>query len=179
MELRGEYDRAIAIFQMFLTRDPNNGYTHLAIARDYMKKEMYKEAMPHLEQFWTLFGFPAVSVEAHHALATSGYREAILKSARALEHLVATHQAFGPVTIAEFYATVGNKERAFYWLEQAYAQHDILIAGTDDALGFIETDPLLGPLRSDPRYKDLLRGMSLPELQVNESRVSGQENGHN
>jgi len=179
LELRGEYDRAIAIYQMFLKRDPDNGDTHIGIARDYMKMGMHEEAVSHLERFWTLFGFPDVSVKVHHALATSGYRGAILESARALEHLMATHQAFGPVTTAEFYATVGNKERAFYWLEQAYAQHDVLIAGTDDPLGFAEMDPPLGPLRSDPRYKDLLRRMGLPELHVNESRASGQQNGHN
>ena len=135
LELRGEYDRAIAIFQMFLKRDPDNGYTQLAIARGYMKKEMYNEAVPHLEQFWRLFGFPDVSVEEHRALETSGYRGAILESARALEQLIATRQAFGPVTIAEFYATIGNKERAFYWLEQAYAQHDVLIPALITHLG--------------------------------------------
>lgn len=70
LELRGQYDRAIAIYQMFLKRDPDNGYTHLGLARDYTRMGMYKEAMPHWEQFWTLFGFPDVSVEVHHALAT-------------------------------------------------------------------------------------------------------------
>jgi len=179
LELRGEDDRAIAIYQMFLKRDPGDGYTHIGIARDYMKMGMHKEGIVHLEQFWTLFGFPDVSAKVHRALATSGYRGAILESAKALEHLMATHQVSGPVTTAEFYATVGDKERAFYWLEQAYAQHDVLIAGTDDPLGFVETDPLLGPLRSDPRYKDLLRRMGLQELQVNESRANGQQNGHN
>jgi TolB-like protein/DNA-binding winged helix-turn-helix (wHTH) protein/Tfp pilus assembly protein PilF len=179
LELRGQYDRAIAIYQMFLKRDPDNGYTHLGIARDYLKKEMYKEAMPHLEQFWALFGFSDVSVKAHRALATSSYRGAILESAKALEHLMATHQAFGPVTTAEFYATVGDKERAFYWLEQAFALHDTDIASTDDPLGWISEDQLLEPLRSDPRFKDLLRRMGLPELHINESRASGRENGQN
>jgi len=179
LERRGEFDRAIAIYQMFLKRDSDNGFTHLGLARDYMGMGMYKEAMPHLEQFWALFGFPDVAAEVHSALATSGYRAAILESAKAAEHLMATHKAFGPVTTAEFYATVGDKERAFYWLERAYALHDTAIAGTDDPLGSIEVDPQFEPLRSDPRFKDLLRRMGLLELRVNESRASGQQNGHN
>ena len=177
LERRGKFDRAIAIYQMFLKRDPDDGFTHLGLARDYMGMGMYKEAMPHLEHFWALFGFPDVAAEVHRALATSGYRGAILKSAKALEHLMATHKAFGPVTTAEFYATVGDKEHAFYWLERAYSLHDTAIAGTDDPLGSIEVDPQFEPLRSDPRFKDLLRRMGLPELHVNESRASGQGNG--
>jgi len=178
MELRGEFDRVIAIFRMFLKRDPDNGYLHLDLARDYMKTGKYEEAMPHLEQFWTLFGFPDVAAEVHRAAATSGYRAAIQESAKALEHLMATHQAFGPFSTAQLYAIVGDKERAFYWLEQAYAQHDVLIAGTDIGVQFLEVDPLLEPLRSDPRYKGLLRRMGLPDLHAKESRASGQENGH-
>jgi TolB-like protein/DNA-binding winged helix-turn-helix (wHTH) protein len=179
LERRGEFDRAIAIYQMFLKRDPDDGFTHLGLARDYMGMGMYKEAMPHLEQFWALFGFPEVADEVHSALATSGYRGAILQSAKALEHLLATHKGLGPVTTAEFYATVGDKERAFNWLERAYGLHDTAIAGTDDPLGSIEVDPQFQTLRSDPRFKDLIRRMGLPELQVNESRASGQQNAHN
>jgi len=179
LELRGEYDHDIAIFQMFLKRDPDNGYLHLDLARDYMKKGMYEEAMPHLEQFWSLFGFPDVAVEVHRALATSGYPGAIQESAKALEHLMATHQAFGPVTIASLYATAGDKDRAFYWLEQAYALHDTAIAGTDLGLQYLEVDPLLSPLLSDPRSRDLLRRIGLPELHVKELRASGQQDGQN
>jgi TolB-like protein/DNA-binding winged helix-turn-helix (wHTH) protein len=178
LELRGEFDRAISIYQMFLIRDPGNGFTHLGLARDYMRLGMFKEAMPHLEQFWTLFGFPDVAAEVHRALSTSGYRGAILESARALEHLMASHQGYGPVTTAEFYATLGDKERAFYWLEQAYSHSDVLAAGTDDPLGCISGDAILEPLRTDPRFKDLLRRMGLPELHVKESGASGQQNGH-
>lgn len=176
LELRGQYDRAIAIFQMFLKRDPHDGYLHLDLAREYLKKGMYKEAMPHLEQFWTLFGFPDVSAELHRALANSGYRGAIRESAKAVEHLMATHQAFAPFSSAQLYATIGEKGRAFYWLEQAYAQHDLGIAGADIGLQSLAVDPLIEPLRSDPRYKDLLGRMGLQELRVNASRASGQRN---
>jgi TolB-like protein/Tfp pilus assembly protein PilF len=179
LELRGQYDRAIAIYQMFLKRDPDNGYLHLGLARDYTRMGMYREAMPHWEQVWTLFGFPDVSVQAHRALATSGYRGAMLESARSVEHLMATHQAYLPVTTAEFYAAAGDKEQAFYWLEQAYSHRDVLAASTEIPLGYVGGDQFLEPLRSEPRFKDLLHRMGLPELRVNESHDSGQLNGNN
>jgi TolB-like protein/DNA-binding winged helix-turn-helix (wHTH) protein/Tfp pilus assembly protein PilF len=163
LEMRGEYDRAIAIYQEFLKRDPDNGFTHIGLARDYLEKGMYKEGMPHLERCWALFGFPDVAAGVHRALATSGYRGALLESAKATEHLIATHKAYLPVNAAEFYAAAGDKERAFYWLEQAYSHRDFLAAGTDDQVGFISEDQLLEPLRSDPRFKDLLRRMGLPQ----------------
>lgn len=163
LELRGDYDRAITIAQTFLKVHPDDGYLHLDLAEDYLKKGMYEEAMPHMEQFWTLFGRPEVSLEVHRAFVTSGYRAAIQASAKATEHLMATHQLFAPVNLAELYATVGDKERAFYWLEQAYVQRDISIASAGLGLEWLNMEPLLEPLRSDPRFKDLVHRVGLPE----------------
>jgi eukaryotic-like serine/threonine-protein kinase len=179
LELRGQYDQAIAIYQMFLKREPGNGFTHIGLARDYLRMGMDKEAMPHLEQAWILFGLSDVAAEMRRGLATAGYHGAILESAKAFEHLIATQHAYLPVTTAELYAAVGDKERAFYWLEQSYSHREFDAASSDDPLGDISEDPPLEPLRSDPRFKDLLHRMGLPELQINESRASGQLNGNN
>ncbi len=58
--------------------------------------------------------------------------------------------------IAEVYAWRGERDKAFEWLERAYAQND-------GGLTFIKADPLMRPIQSDPRFVAFLRKMGLPE----------------
>jgi hypothetical protein len=57
---------------------------------------------------------------------------------------------------ATIYAALGEKDKAFAELEKSFANRDWGIAR-------LSTDPLVDPLRDDPRFKDLLRRMKLPE----------------
>jgi len=49
---------------------------------------------------------------------------------------------------------LGQKDRAFEWLEKAYEDHD-------SGLVSIAVEPMFDPIRSDPRFKDILRRMKL------------------
>jgi hypothetical protein len=62
--------------------------------------------------------------------------------------------------LAEFYSLVGDKDRAFYWLEDAYRHKHS--TGADGGLIWLKGDPMYVPLRSDPRYADLVRRVGLP-----------------
>ena len=57
--------------------------------------------------------------------------------------------------IAEIYSDRGDADRAFQWLNRAYEQRD---AGMRN----LKIDPLLLPIRDDPRYAELLKKMNLP-----------------
>jgi hypothetical protein len=57
--------------------------------------------------------------------------------------------------IASFYADQGDKEHAFQWLDTAYREHDWLLIGLNT---FFQFDPI----RSDPRFADLVRKVGLP-----------------
>jgi hypothetical protein len=57
--------------------------------------------------------------------------------------------------LAAKYAELGDTERAFACLEKAYQEHDPWLPMDLAA-------PSLDPLRSDPRFQDLLRRIGLP-----------------
>jgi tetratricopeptide (TPR) repeat protein len=158
---RGQHDRAITILQMMLKRYPDDGYLHVELYKNYVNKEMHKEAIEELEKTYIAFGSPDLAAHIHHAFVASGYRGALRQYAQELEYLAATKQVFIPVNVAEVYATLGDKDRAFYWLEQAYSHRDILPASVDTPVGDLRFSFLLIPIRSDPRFSDLVRRVGL------------------
>ncbi len=159
---RRQYDTLVAHLQMDLKRDPEDGFAHYTIYRVYLKKGMYREAIQHLERALILFGYPHEAAQVHSAFADSGYGAAIREFAKALEHLMSTRHAFLPVNIAANYAILGDKERTFYWLEQAYERHDIGRSSIDIGMESLKTEFVFDPIRSDPRFTDLLRRIGLP-----------------
>jgi TolB-like protein/tetratricopeptide (TPR) repeat protein len=72
----------------------------------------------------------------------------------ALESLEEDHAADGAFQVATVHAWFGDRERAFAWLERAYQARD---GGLMD----LRLEPLLAPLRGDPRYPALLRRLGL------------------
>ena len=58
-------------------------------------------------------------------------------------------------SIAEGYMRMGEKDKAFDWLEKAYEEHD-------SGLVSIGVEPMFDPVRRDPRFRDILRRMKLP-----------------
>jgi TolB-like protein/DNA-binding winged helix-turn-helix (wHTH) protein/tetratricopeptide (TPR) repeat protein len=155
-----EYDRGIELAMTMLVSDPNQGPMHYALYKMYTAKAMYKEAVQQLAETWRLFGFPPAD-GFRHAFAASGYMGAMREVAKEIEHLHAIGQIFMPVDMAEVYATLGDKDRGFYWLEQGYEHRGNHTGGTD--LMDIATEPGLDPLRTDPRFKDLIRRLGLPQ----------------
>ena len=57
--------------------------------------------------------------------------------------------------LAKLYANAGEKDKAFEQLSTAFEEKN-------GELDVIKVDPLLDPLRGDPRYNELLRRMNLP-----------------
>ncbi len=73
--------------------------------------------------------------------------------ARQLEYRGQSHlAAYG---IATTCIGLGDKERALQWLEIAYQEHD--------GVTTLNAYPFWDPLRSDPRFQDLLRRIGLPQ----------------
>jgi serine/threonine protein kinase/tetratricopeptide (TPR) repeat protein len=84
----------------------------------------------------------------------SGYRGAVRRYAE-LEEEQSKRTYVDPAVIAINYAMIGEKDEAFACLEKAFAEKSSWLA-------YLKVDPSFAPLRSDPRYADLLHRMGLP-----------------
>ena len=91
-----------------------------------------------------------------HAYASIGRRAEAEKILRELQQRSKTSYV-SPYMIATIYAGLGEKDRAFEFLEKAYRER------SSDISYFIKADLRIDNLRSDPRYADLLRRMGLPQ----------------
>jgi hypothetical protein len=59
--------------------------------------------------------------------------------------------------MATVYAGLGEKEKAFEFLERAYQERSL------DVSWFLKADLRIDSLRSDPRFQDLVRRVGYPQ----------------
>ena len=69
--------------------------------------------------------------------------------------LISKFQAGSAFQVAEVYAFRGEADKAFEWLDRAYAQRD-------GGLTAIKGDPLMKNIEHDPRYTAVLKKLRLP-----------------
>ena len=158
--MQGEYDRAIDLLQRIAASHPDDGIAHYSLYRAYAQKGAHKEAVEELVKAEILFGWSDDAANLQRAFAAFGWQGAMRQIAKDLESLQAAGLGFAPENLAVAYVALGDKDRAFYWLEQGYDHREL--ASHDWGVMILKVDPLLAPLRSDPRFKDLLRRMGLP-----------------
>ncbi len=151
-----QYDQAIEQFQKTLEIDPNfvPAYLHLGLV--YLQKRMYQEAIASFEKGSTLAGHNTDMVGLlGHAYAAAGRKDEALKILNELNEL-SKQQYVSPFAIALIYVGLGEKNQAFTRLEKAYEERVWL-------MGLMKAEPIFDPLRSDPRFEDLLRRIGLPQ----------------
>jgi len=95
----------------------------------------------------------AIAYAAAHAYAQSGYRGAVSKIIDMQKEL-SKKRYVDPGVIGYEYAALGDKDEAFRWLDRAASE----MAGSVQT---VKVDPLLDPIRSDPRYAALLLRLNL------------------
>ncbi|MBL8186177.1 MAG: tetratricopeptide repeat protein [Blastocatellia bacterium] len=86
-----------------------------------------------------------------YAYAKSGRRS----EAEAVISEYSSDRAYDGANAAIVYGALGEKDKAFAALEKGFARKE--------DMGRMRVDPLFDDLRDDPRFKDLLRRMNLPE----------------
>ncbi len=153
----GRANEGMASMQKALELDPSFSDASLVLARAYLKQGMFQQAIAELQEALTFNETEVLVLGAlAHVYARAGQREEALKLVAKLERIEAEERGYvAPFGIIWAYAGLGDKEQAFAWLERSYQERR-------DRIVWLNVDPLLEPLRSDPRFHDLVRRVGLP-----------------
>jgi eukaryotic-like serine/threonine-protein kinase len=147
-----QYDQAIEQLRRTLELDPNFIPALTSLGSAYLQKSMYREGIAEFEKAL------AISPGNTQALWRLGYAYAVTgrraEAQKVLDEL--SKKKYVPAfTMAIIYTGLGQKDQAFQWLEKSYEEHD------SGPFSFVKVYPIFDPLRSDPRFADLLRRMNL------------------
>ncbi|MFL5245350.1 MAG: protein kinase domain-containing protein [Gemmataceae bacterium] len=149
-----QYDPSIEQYKKALEIDPYFWVAHHYLARAYFQKRMYEEAIAELQKANTLSpSTPWVIAELGYAQAVSGNRKEAQAALDDLNNL-AKGRYVPAFLFALVYSGLGEKDRAFAWMEKAYENRCLVFA-------FLEIEPMLDGLRSDPRVKQLMSRVGL------------------
>lgn len=146
------------IFREGLDLDPHLGYLYAHLAWVYARKGMRSEAIAIADKARSLLApgkdlaFDAFLAEVY---VESGRRAEVQSWVESWEHPPTEHYVDGYV-LAFLHFLLGNRDRAFQWLNKAYEDRSASLPG-------LQTDPWWDTLRPDPRFQELVRGVGFPE----------------
>jgi len=146
-----QYDRAIAQFKAVRELDPNFSRSGM-ITDAYIEKGMFAEALAETQKHdsdETAWHYSNLAFVAGRA----GRRQEAEAALRKLLELN-RRQPMDPIVIVQAYLGTGDKDQAMAWLEKAYAQRS-------NGLTALKVDAAYDPLRSDPRFQNLLARLGL------------------
>jgi TolB-like protein/Tfp pilus assembly protein PilF len=151
----GRPEEAMVSWQKALELDPSYSDASIVLARTYVTKGLYLQAIAELQKA-LIFNprEPFVVGALAHAYARAGQREEALKLLGELKRIEAERGSIPTFSFIWAYAGLNDKEHAFAWLEKSYQERR-------DRMVWLNVDPLLDPLRPDPRFHELVRRVGL------------------
>ncbi len=189
LEIQGRFADALPIYQRAAQLDPLSPTVSAFMARALFHAHQDQQA---IEQYRKMLDFDANNAEAYIGLgyvyeatgrndeAISAYLKAASLNGERADRMEAFRNAYNDGglrgywkerlsdlkerakrehvslwTLALYYAHAGEKEQALEWLEKAYHQHTPMLI-------WLNVERAWDPLRSDPRFQNLLRRMNFP-----------------
>jgi serine/threonine-protein kinase len=152
----GRSEEAIAQLKKTLELDPSFVTAQVELAFSYSEAGRHEEALRAAQKAIALQGNSPRDRDVLICLyARAGRRE---EARRVLEEIqqFARQNYYSPYLMAANEACLGDREEAFAWLERAFQERS-------GALSYLKVDRSLDSLRDDPRFRQLLRRMNLPE----------------
>jgi TolB-like protein len=142
-----QYNDAIAQLKKTLELDAGFAVTHQSLARVYQARGNYAEAVEEFARYQELNGEQQTATQVRESFAKGGW-QGFLRAMTGEQR---------PPNLSEyekvvFLAALGEKEKAFVEPDKTYEVFGCAL----------KVDPLLDPLRDDPRFVELLRRVGLP-----------------
>ncbi|HLJ29879.1 MAG TPA: tetratricopeptide repeat protein [Candidatus Angelobacter sp.] len=149
-----DYERAAQECKKALELNPNYFMLHYILAQAYARRGMTAEAIAELRSKGAAAGevplMDAALGLAYGSVGKKGQTEKIVEAFKA-----GAKKRYVPATyFGMLYAGLGDRDQALTWLEKAYEERA-------DGLTWINVDPMLDPLRNQPRFQELVKRIGL------------------
>jgi serine/threonine protein kinase/Flp pilus assembly protein TadD len=148
------YDTALEHLRRAIAMNPTSQETYRLLGIALTQQGAYDAAERALREA------VAIPEESAYAAAGLGYLLAVRGDRRAAETILAELEVrarseyVSPVAVHMIHLGLGNKDQAFAWLERAHAERRGWLA-------YLKVEPMLDPLRSDPRFGEFVQRMKL------------------
>ncbi|HKG79321.1 MAG TPA: tetratricopeptide repeat protein, partial [Pyrinomonadaceae bacterium] len=156
LENARRYTEAIEQLRGVIAMDPNHYQAYWILGHTYAANQQFDEAVAAAEKAVEL------SERTPGALGILGLAYGLAgrkaEANKVLNELLKLNESryVTPAALVNVYIGLGDKDQAFAWLEKAYEERSNYIA-------YLKVFPIVDPLRSDPRFADLVRRVGPPE----------------
>jgi tetratricopeptide (TPR) repeat protein len=151
-------DEAIEQLRRVIELEPNNYRAQWFLGHAYVDNRRFDEAIATSEKAVVLSSRASRPSALGMLGMCYGLAGRKVEANKMLDELLELNRRryVTPVAVAWVYIGLGDKDRAFAWLEKAYQERSYHMA-------YLKVIPTADSLRSDPRFDDLLRRMALPQ----------------
>lgn len=148
-----DFKRAVAECEKAEQLDPQYFMLHFIAGRAYMRLGEHARAIAHLKAAQATGEMPLMDAALGLAYAVSGKKEQTMKLAETFKS-AAKKRYIPPTYFGMLFAGMGDKDKALVWLEKAFAERA-------DGLTWLNVEPMLDDVRSDPRFQNLIHRIGL------------------